>query len=255
MKKIFLGCLLSLVVVCCNSQILKSFKTASWGNNKWGYYYRPQTPGKYPVVIYFHGAGEVGTDSTAAKSLLNIGPLQFIKTGWRPDLVIFAIQVNYWSPPVDLCRYILDNDQDIFPYWDRTNILWTGVSAGGQRVLEAMSLKQPGTFVPMSPAGIDFSKIDLSVPYHFWDFHASNDGVCPYKYSVDLVNLLNGTFPGSAKLTTYQGGHSGWNTFYNPTYKDPINIYEFATTNSIPPKKVICIITVYDDGTTETKSF
>jgi predicted peptidase len=237
----------------CHAQTLKQFSTTSWGQKNWGYYYRPALPGKYPVVIFFHGAGEVGTDSTAAKSLLNFGPLNFIKSGWKPDLVIFAIQVSYWSPSPDLCKFILDNDQDVNPYWDGKNILWTGLSAGGQRVLEAIAAKYKGSFVPMSPAGIDFSRIDFSIPWRVWDFHSNTDNVCPYKYSVDLIDMLNKTFPGSAKLTTYQGGHSGWNTFYNPTYKENgLNIYDWSAAGSVG-KTITQIITVYNDGTIETK--
>lgn len=246
---------LLLSVSVCDAQILKKFTVASWGDQRFGYYYRPPGTGKFPVVIYFHGAGEVGSDSVSAKSLLNIGPLNFIKAGWRPNLIIFAIQVNYWSPSPDMCNYILQNDPDIFPYWDRVNVLWTGISAGGQRVLEAITLKYPGAFVPMSPAALDFSRFDFSVPYKVWDFHASNDNVCPYKYSVDFIDMLNKMFPGSGKLTTYTDGHSGWNQFYDPTYKNPISIYDFGTTGGIPAKKVLCVITVYDDGSTETKNF
>lgn len=265
-NRMFKGCslfaIIFFLVLCgiaistrCNSQTIKKFKTASWGNERWGYYYRPSAAGKYPVVIFFHGAGEVGSDSVSAKSLLKIGPLNFINTGWRPNLVIFAIQVSYWSPSPDMCRYILENDPDIFPFWDRVNILWTGISAGGQRTLEALSLKYPGSFVPMSPAAIDFNKIDFSVPYHVWDFHATNDNVCPFKFSFDLVDMFNKVFPGSAKLTTYLGGHGDWNQFYNPVYKNPQSIYEFAETGGIPPKKILCVITVYDDGTTDTKNY
>lgn len=244
-----------LIAYQCQAQTKKLFKTAAWGGARWGYYYHPAVTGKYPAVIYFHGAGEVGTDSVSVQSLLNIGPLGFIKTGWRPDLVVFAIQVNYWSPSPDLCKYILENDPDVSPYWDGKTILWTGVSAGGQRVLEAMALKYPGSFVPMSPAGIDFSRIDFSVPWRVWDFHASNDNVCPYKYSVDLIDLLNKTYPGSGRLTTYQGGHSGWNTYYNPAYKDPLSIYEWGASGSTAPGKTILVtITVYSDGTTEIKN-
>lgn len=242
----------SLVVQDCHSQTLKKFKSASWGQTNWGYYYRPATPGKYPAVIFFHGAGETGQDSASAASLLKFGPLAFIKSGWRPNLVIFCIQVSYWSPSPDLCKYILETDPDVNPYWDGKTVLWTGLSAGGQRVLEALALKYPGSFCPMSPAGIDFNRIDLSQPYRVWDFHSPSDGVCPYKYSVDLVDLLNKTFPGSARLTSYQGGHSGWQTFYNPDYKDPVNIYEWAAQGAPPPGKVLLVtIKVYNDGTTE----
>jgi predicted peptidase len=252
----FLGCLLTLALLViglqCFAQTEKKFKSTSWGQTNWGYYYHPSTPGKYPAVIFFHGSGEVGTDSLAAASLLRYGPLTFVKTGWRPNMVIFAIQVGYWSPSADLCKYILDNDPDIKPYWDGVNVLWTGLSAGGQRVLEAISLKYPGSFCPMSPAGIDFSRIDLTVPWRVWDFHASNDQVCPYQYSVDLVNLLNTTHPGTAQLTTYTGGHGGWNTFYDPAYKP--NIYDWSTSATTPPvKQILVTVTVYTDGSTDVK--
>jgi predicted peptidase len=242
------------LTIGCNSQTLKKFKSTSWGQTNWGYYYHPTAPGKYPAVIFFHGSGEVGTDSVAATSLLRYGPLTFVKTGWRPNLVIFAIQVSYWSPDPGLCKYILENDPDVTPYWDGTNVLWTGLSAGGERVLEALSLKYTGSFCPMSPAALDFSKIDLSVPYRVWDFHASNDNICPYQYSVDLVNLLNTTHPGTARLTTYSGGHGNWNTFYDPTYKDPLNIYDWSAAAATPPaKQVLVTITVYTDGSTDVK--
>jgi len=253
----FLVCLVCIVLFAqpCHAQVSKKFKSTSWGQTNWGYYYRPETPGKYPVVVFFHGSGEVGSDSLAARSLLKLGPLAYIKAGWKPNLVIYAIQVSYWSPAPDLCKYILDTDPDIFPFWDGVNVLWTGLSAGGQRVLEAMALKYPGSFVPMSPAGIDFSRIDLSRPYRIWDFHGDKDNICPYKYSVDLINLLNSTFPGSAKLTTYAGGHDSWQTFYDPVYKNPVSIYEFGSTNASPPGKTVLVtITVYSDGTTQIKN-
>lgn len=250
-----LTCFLLSIVAYCHGQTCKKFKSTSWGQTNWGYYYHPTAPGKYPAVIFFHGSGEVGTDSLAAASLLKFGPLYFVKNAaWRPNLVIFAIQVSYWSPSPDLCKYILENDPDINQYWDGKNILWTGLSAGGQRVLEAIANKYPGSFVPMSPAALDFSRFDLSVPWRVWDFHASNDQVCPYQYSVDLVNLFNTTHPGTARLTTYTGGHGGWNTYYDPAYKDPVNIYDWSTAGTTTPvKQVLVTVTVYTDGSTDVK--
>jgi len=251
MKKYFLSLLLFISIIC-TGQTKKLFKTASWGNEKWGFIYKPTTIGKYPVIFFFHGAGETGTDSVSVNSLLNIGPLYFVKnTGWKPNYIIVAIQEKYWSPSAELCKYILDNEPEVKNGWNGQT-LWTGLSAGGQRVLECMANKYSGVFVPMSPAAIDLSRIDVTIPFRVLDFHADNDNVCPYKFSVELIDLLNKVNPGKSSLITYHGGHSQWNDFYNPNFNSP-NIYKWAFDSiPLPPmKKLLFTLKVYDDGTTE----
>jgi predicted peptidase len=227
----------------------KQFTVAGWGKKLWGYEWIPDNPGKYPAVVFFHGLGTLGGDSKSVESLLLEGPMKLISDGWKPDMVFVALQdVNYPPEPL-LLDFVLYNDPEIKAAWDGKNILWTGLSAGGFRTLEAAALGLVGSFVPMSSPAFDAAKITLNKTYKAWAIHSDNDTQCPLQNVIAAYQKLQ------AKITTPHDGHGNWDLYYSPTWKEG-SIYEFAFGPAVQPvvtneKKLLFTIKVYDDGTTE----
>lgn len=209
-----------------------------------GYLYTPEGTGPFPLVAFFHGMGKAGDWPDA---LLEEGPLFHVNKGWKPNFMILALQNPSWTVPANKMKYAVDNDTEIKAKWNGKNILWTGLSAGGQPVQDAMAMGYPGAFVPMSMAG--GTPVNYKAgPFKLWAFHATNEGPCPFITSKSLVDGCNAAFPGSAKLTEMKNevtgipdGHGNWNKYYDPTYRENgKNIYEFAfdlsgTTDKVPP--------------------
>lgn len=258
MKRVLLFISFCIILSQAFCQTKRQFKTASWGNQKWGFVYHPTTPGKYPAIVFFHGSGEIGQDSNSVNTLLIWGPLQFIKNGWRPNFVIFAVQSSFWTPAPELEKYILDNDAEIKQYWDGVNVMWTGLSAGGQSVLDCIANNYPGSFVPMSAAATN-KQIDFTKQYKIWAFHDPNDGVCPLK---DVKPIYDKT---GAKLTITSDGHNNWNKNYDPASVPSIYDWAFGALPIPQPPAPIKIIfatiqlpdgktfIVYTDGSYELK--
>lgn len=256
--------------------VKKSFDTAKWGNPRVGYLAYPDDESKkYPLELFFHGLGQ------SVDQLKTEGPLTKIANGQAPRHITLALNGEGkhagYAPEVSQFWYVANNDPDIKRLWDGKTILWTGLSAGGFRTLEALAQGMPGVFAPMSPVLFDTTKIDFNKIYRTWFFHASNDtnAGTPYTVSENLYKEFNKRFPGSSRLTTYLGGHSGWNTFYAFDYKDENygdSLYTWAFGNSTTPptstttstsstttttrsKKLVKTVTTkfFDDFSTETE--
>lgn len=224
----------------------RQFNVTGWGLKKWGFLFRPDdNTKKYPIVIFFHGRGEIGSSEAQAETLKAFGPLAFVGAG--TDFMILAIQKEFWSPVPDWYQFILENDKEVKEYWDGKNIMWTGLSAGGQQVLDCISLGYSGVFVPMS-AALTGKKIDYTQPEKVWAFHADNDTMCPLGDVKAIYDKLQ------AKVTVYHDGHGNWNKFYDPKYQeDGMNIYQFAFGKvaqppgpAPPQKEIFCEIDLND---------
>lgn len=219
------------------SVVTKQFKIASWNLNYWGILYTPDNlQGKVPLVIFCHGAGETGSTQTSTSKLYYNGPLNFIKSGWRPNFMVLAMQSPSWSATPASIDYVLKNDPDILKYWDGKNALITGLSAGG----ETTNLYMDGynnptfTYIAMSPAGTARLN-NPSWPHKTWYFSGDSDG----NFTETAKFFAKAT---SGRLTIYRGGHCCWNTYYNPNYKETIdgksmNIYEWAFSTPVAINK------------------
>lgn len=232
--------------------IKRQFNTLA-GTRQWGYIHLPpDKTKKYPVVIFGHGNGETGnTEATVSKILVN-GPQKFVNDGWNPDLIIVAIQHHSWSLPPDRIDYVLKNDPDIKAYGDPNKIMVTGLSAGGEEVVKFMRTYHDPlrhVYVVMSPASTVPSL--PKPPYKVWGFVGNNDRTTGG--ALQALSNIKALYGG--RLTIYPGGHGGWNTFYDPAYKeDGMNIYEWVFGSEpviVPPKKLTHTINVYEDGSIE----
>lgn len=246
--------------------LTKQFNISQYTNKYWGVLYTPDNlTTKVPLVVFCHGAGETGRTQADTSKLYTYGPLNFIKSGWKPNFAILAMQDGAWSTQASAIDYVLENDPDVLKAWNGQDCLVTGLSAGGESTVLFMdNYNNPSfAYVPMSPAG-DATLKNPSWPHRTWFFSGNTD----YHFTDTAKALATMT---KGKITIFSGGHCCWNTFYNPSYReDGKSIYEWAftdvsipattttttTTIASPPvviTKTLASITLkYSDGTSQT---
>lgn len=243
----------------------------------------------YPVIIYFHGTGEAGTDVNKLTSNYLLGR---IKAGWEPQatnpvtgklekFIIVAVQdAATWSPYPAAMRYAWNYIMSTQKLRIDTNRIYTtGLSSGGQTSLmyacwDSTFYGKIAAVVSLSPAALVTPAIqNLSSLSRYntpvWFISGNLDGNTDYAkaYTTTINNA-----GGQAFTTVYSGGHGGWDAMYNGTTTRTVNgkalnVYEWMLLNSrgpapapptdtttTPPvatKKLLTTIKVYSDGTTE----
>lgn len=231
---------------------------------------------KYPIVIFLHGAGEVGDGTDAALSrLLNSGNhSSLLKYGNERGFLVLAPQFvqayNFWRPDwngADYVHNVITWARSNLPV-DSSRIYLTGLSSGGGGTWDYLIRKQEYTnliaaAVPICPAPQEgdwalIAKAGTPV----WSFHANDDRANPVTATINPVNYLNSLkIAPTAKMTIYPtGGHGIWGTVYGTA-----SLYDWLLAQKKgnvppvdppPPTKTVVAkleITVYNDGTTETK--
>lgn len=203
---------------------------------------------KYPVVIFLHGVGERGPNSTnlatlesAIWSVAKNGPAKQVKNGAQFPFILISPQLknNYGTWPSWYVMEVIDYVKTYLRI-DEKRIHITGFSLGGGGVWVAAQ-DFPKVFASASPicggynspskaAGI--ANEDLPV----WAFHGDADPTVGVGKTINMVNAINSYNPSpKAKLTIYPGlKHYIWERSYSPdhTYHNP-NLYEWimAQTN------------------------
>lgn len=190
---------------------------------------------KYPLVIFFHGAGERGSDN--AKQLVH-GAKDFASDANREKYPCFVIApqcpdgqqwVNVpWSDdkhtmpkepskPMALALELLDTFPKEFSI-DTNRIYATGLSMGGFGTWDIIQ-RRPEFFAAAAPicGGGDVAGAKSLVKLPIWVFHGDSDGAVKTQRSRDMVAALKAA-GGSPKYTEYEKtGHDSW----SPTYRDP----------------------------------
>jgi predicted peptidase len=193
----------------------------------------PEKGKKYPLVLFFHGAGERGTDN---KSQLNIGPLLFAKNGNLEKYPCYMIVPQ--CPPdkkwVDtdwklekhlmpdtpathmrLTMELLEQFISENPV-DTNRIYVTGVSMGGFGTWDIL-MREPTRFAAAAPVcgGADDTKAALIKDIPVWVFHGGNDRLVKTIRSRNIVKALK-TAGGHPVYTEYPGlGHNAWDSAYH----------------------------------------
>lgn len=220
----------------------------------------------YPLLLFFHGKGEAGTDlSKIYNSSGAGGPAYFIahnqwpsyfinpKDGKPYKFIVVSPQASSWSTRTAWVPYILTYLVKHYRV-DTNRIYLTGLSAGGQAVwgYAAHNGVIPNyliaAFVPMSMAANPVYPDALMITrdsLHAWGFgDPITDALGAWtQRGMDSINTYA---PGHARFTAYSGGHCCWNRYYNPTYRETINgksmnIYEWmlqyarGQVDSLPP--------------------
>lgn len=225
------------------------------------------TSNTYPLLVFLHGAGEAisgGSSGTGIAKLYaneNRGPAYFIQngsvfnftnpiTGSVEKFIVVCPQADSWSTSAEQLDYVIADVINRYRV-NTDKIFLTGLSAGGQGVVEYMmdlndGSSNPATYIPASVVPMSAA---ISTPttqqgltivgknIKVWGFGSFSDIHGEQTYN--LVQVINANSnPDLGRWTPYTGGHCCWGTFYNPNYRENIqksngsgsvnmNIYEW----------------------------
>jgi hypothetical protein len=199
---------------------------------------------KYPIVIFLHGIGERGPNSTdptvLAQYIQNVakhGPPKHVKAGAKFPFILISPQLknNFDSWPTWYVMEIINHVKSYLRV-DERRIYLTGLSLGGGGTWWAAQ-DLPALFAAIAPVCGGYNNLSLacgiaSENLPVWAFHGDKDTVVPYSKSLNMVNAINNCTPKPsplAKFTLYAGvGHNAWDKAYLPdnTIHTP-NVYEW----------------------------
>jgi len=177
------------------------------------WHYHPESGlEKYPVLFYFHGAGERGNN---LEDVLQHGPPKLITENRNFPFIIISPQCpsgTYWRK-INLVAFI---DEMIENYSiDRERIYLSGNSMGGYCTW-FLAITFPYMFAAIAPicGGGDSTQMFKIKHMPVWAFHGEEDDVVPYSESLKMVTQLR-EVGGNVKFTSYPAtGHDSW----TPTY-------------------------------------
>lgn len=190
---------------------------------------------KYPLVLFFHGAGECGTDNV--KQLVH-GMADFASDKIMADYPCFVVAPQCpekaqwvdvpWSAdshklpekPAPALRQSLELIDALTKEFsiDADRLYVTGLSMGGFGTWDALC-RRPNLFAAAAPicGGGDTGEAKKIAKIPVWAFHGDQDTAVKPQRSRDMIAALKAA-GGSPKYTEYKDtGHDSWSA----TYKDP----------------------------------
>jgi predicted peptidase len=216
-----------------------------------GYYialpqhYNNTTTKKYPVIIYLHGAGQIGNGTTELNYVLKDGigkvldkkklPPDFNIKGKHFSFIVVAPQTSR-IPQVPEVEEFVNYIKNTFRV-DEKRVYLSGLS-GGSKVATLTAAATPDLFaamVPMAGVAVNEGLNDRcdSIARHnlpVWAFQNIDDPLADVKDSQKFITTLSGFSPNPLPLLTIFNvyGHDAWTTPLNPEYKEHgMNIYEW----------------------------
>jgi poly(3-hydroxybutyrate) depolymerase len=180
---------------------------------------------KYPLVLFWHGAGEVGTDNLL--QLKDNGEFSFLTASnvarfpcffLAPQMPHFPNSAGEANGFFDWATNLLDFLEKQYSI-DPDRLYVTGLSMGGFSTW-AMLARYPellAAAIPMSGSWYWNSSTDFLRSLHVpvWNFHAADDSTVPVNGSDSAVASLRGA-GASVIYTRYQsGGHPIWPVGYS----------------------------------------
>ncbi len=175
--------------------------------------YATDTTTQFPLVVFLHGGGEVGTDLELVKKH---GLPKLIAEGQSFPFVLVAPQNprdQLWDDALALA--VLDRAMATHRI-DPDRVYLTGLSRGGFGTWR-LAIQHPDRFAAIAPVcggGVpDYAQRLKDVPV--WAFHGAKDRVIPLSRTVAMVEALLAA-GGNVKLTVYpEAGHDSWTETYN----------------------------------------
>lgn len=174
--------------------------------------------GKWPLLIFLHGAGERGEDFELLKKH---GPPMLIASGEDFPFITLTPQCpleERWDPFA--LSVLIDEIIKNYPV-DPSRIYLTGLSMGGYGTWD-LAILYPQKFAAIAPiCGGDLKNakeaVDHILDLPIWAFHGAQDKVVPIENTTRIINALQGQ-GSDAKFTVYPlAGHDSWTeTYANP---------------------------------------
>ena len=169
----------------------------------------------WPLIVFLHGSGSRGNDLDMVK---NDGPLHYIHEGHPLPFIIVTPQCPSHEGWISARLAHLIDEVSAANRVDPKRIYVTGLSMGGRGTWD-VAASYPDKFAAIAPvAGEEDPAIAERLKnMPTWVFHGSEDTVVPTRYSLDIVDAMQG-LGAPVKLTLYPGlGHGGWDmTYDNP---------------------------------------
>ncbi len=213
MKKNLLTIVFFLSLTSINAQVLKPDSVMM------PYKYLVHIPaktaadGKYPLLLFLHGAGERGNDLNKIRTT---NPLAFYKDSLNFPFLMIAPQCpegQSWNP--EILIWLLDEIEKKYPV-DKERIYVTGLSMGG-RGTWALAKKAGDRFaaiVTVCGGVVDTKDVCMLRHLPVWAFHGDKDDTVPFEESVNPIKVLQ-AIGAEAKLTMYPGvKHDSWINAY-----------------------------------------
>ena len=204
---------------------------------------------KYPLILFIHGIGELGTDLSkmlraGLPRLINrkMFPADFEVNGQHFSFIVISPQFKKW-PTNDEVKSVLDYAVKNFRI-DTSRVYVTGLSMGGGVTWE-FDAQYGSSVAAIAPicggSWPDTKRAEKIASFNLpvWAFHNSDDATVPVSYTVDYVKKINSFNPSvKAKYTTWPtGGHDSWTKAYDPaTKEDGKNVYEWMLQYRRPVK-------------------
>lgn len=201
------------------------------------------TTKKYPLIIFIHGIGELGT----GLSRLNCCGLPYHAKGgtFPPKFLVNGVYYSYIviSPQFKV-RPSAANVQSVIDFAkakyriDESRIYVTGLSMGGGSTWDWSVVygEKAAAIVPVCAGTAPTTTLAASVATKnmpIWSLNSSADAIVPIQWAKDWINWIdarNSTMAAHTKLTIWDYlSHNGtWGKAFNPVTKiDGYNIYEW----------------------------
>jgi predicted peptidase len=175
-----------------------------------------ESKSEWPLILFLHGAGEVGDDIEIVKS--QGLPKKLESTDEIPFVVVSpqCPRNNNWGMLFDVLYELLQSIKKKYKIIEK-KVYLTGLSMGGYGTW-ALSLRYPDEFAALVPicGGVqnknDVEKLK-NIP--IWTFHGAKDRDVPIEISQSLVDVLK-AYGGNIQFTIYpELGHDSWTKTYN----------------------------------------
>lgn len=155
----------------------------------------------YPLIVFLHGAGERGNDTT----LLKVGLPNLLKAAKHHDFILVAPQCpidSWWTRELQELSAFLKDFLEHYPV-DKKRIYLTGLSMGGDGTWRLAAL-QPKLFAAIVPiCGRDKANSANKLKgIPTWAFHGAKDDIVPVGESRKVVRAIK-LLGGDARLTVY----------------------------------------------------
>ncbi len=173
---------------------------------------------EWPIILFLHGAGEVGSDLELVKTQGLPKYLESVND--FPGIVISPqcpLNCN-WSMFLDEVYELLQIIKNQYKV-NKKKVYLTGLSMGGYGTW-SMALKYPDEFaaiVPICGGLINQRAVVALKDIPIWTFHGAKDNVVPIDASQRLVDILE-SCNGNIKFTVYpELRHDSWTVTYENT--------------------------------------
>lgn len=191
------------------------------------------TETKWPVIYFFHGIGEIGSD---LNKLLPYGVLRYLGNGGKLDAIVIAPQCPEGSHWADTNDEVIKLQQFVPEMTEKYNIdtdrmYLTGLSMGG-RCTWKLALAMPESFAAIAVicGRTDTYEFETLQNMPIWLFHGAQDGTVSFNnITKNILPVLEEKDHRYYKLTVFPTmSHEIWNTVY-----DRVDVYDWLLNQSL----------------------